>query len=375
MGACLCLPKENSIVAPADAPTLEAAITPKTALVRAGPAGRARSRDELWACYHAPSPMKFITAWVSKLTPIEALSSFGMQRTDIINFRAAGVTMAALFLRATERNLAVLVTHERLSAAMTVIKRQLYLRKLAVAMATTARERLAATQRHDPLDPFHVLPNAFHVLPEELLQLVMSYCRTGPLAALSAACKWLRALTQAELRRHRDGVAIVLDDVQPAITWDWQSLQYDNLGAAAVMATGGAISCGLFVKRPSLINNYESYHLAGHPRVMLWKCSSAHWIVGLKDAHGANKDACYMQGDRDLVSGRCYWQVAQWDPRQAWTFVGTFMQVVISNSGENQHAMRVVNRYNDARHPFLARRQANTVLLNVKVVDLEQDDW
>ena len=36
---------------------------------------------------------------------------------------------------------------------------------------------------------------------------------------MSAACKWLHALAQVELLRHRDGVAILLDDVQP-FGWD-----------------------------------------------------------------------------------------------------------------------------------------------------------
>jgi hypothetical protein len=187
--------------------------------------------------------------------------------------------------------------------------------------------------------------------------MVMSYCGASSLAALSAASKWLDVLAKVELQGHRDGIAILRwnDSLQPfgwdSMVWSWAPSTTNGVPSTRVDL------CGLYVKRQYPINGCDSYFLAGHPLVMLWKTSSGPWIVGLKDARpyarGKDKDSCFMQGGRHLASGR--WKIARRQKsgqgRSSWQFVPAVMKVV----GSGASARTAVIRYKIARNDFLSQ--------------------
>ena len=188
---------------------------------------------------------------------------------------------------------------------------------------------------------------ALLVLPADLLLVVLSYCCAKDLAALCGACKELNALAAAELRGHRDGVAILSDSMilmrwTPAGVWHGRSSSLPLFDL-----------CGLYVKRPHLVNGYQSYRLAGNPHIMLWRRVSGHWVVGLKDFLG-QEASCFMESPKcqTVPPGWNHWQVARWNG--AWQFVPTAMRV--PRGARPGHAMRAVNRFEDEQCTAASKR-------------------
>eukprot|EP00966_Prymnesium_polylepis_P036239 840427-Prymnesium_polylepis.2 len=112
--------------------------------------------------------------------------------------------------------------------------------------------------------------------------------------------------------------------------------------------------CGLYVKRPQLVNGCESYLLAGHPHIMLWRCLCAdgswHWLVGCT---WWKFNACLMQGDQFLTSGLRNWQVATWNG--SWRFEPIAVRVFVSDGLPGQ-AKRATNRYEDEQCAATSKR-------------------
>ena len=293
-------------------------------------ASRRRTRQELWSYYHDPTTAP--TADVVH-TSLDALANFGLPQRDLLKLMAAGITTAECLLSSTRQKLVQIK---------------------AIAMRSLRGN----------------LDEALLLLPEEILIIVMSYCRARELAALCATCKGLCPLAAAELRGHRNGVSI-LSDANYAPIIHWIPRYSEQAGAVGSAPSVRIDLCGLYVKRPQQINGCNSYFLAGKPQVMLWKCDSQHWVVGLKDAHGQNSDSCFMEGNRDLLCGRQQWKLAQFQrTKHSWQFVPTSLRVLVTGDLlPPGRAKRAVNRYEDTILATWGITYQEAMELGIEIVD------